>query len=136
VNGAVSYQVQYRLPNGAWYDAPGSPFYNNTVTITGLAPNTTYEWRVRAYCGSWQYSGWTYPVTFTTSGGSSCDPPSWLNTSNVTQNSAVLEWAAVSGAVTYTVEYRVTGGQWYPVPGSPFTATWVNLTGFATQYKL
>src|SRR4249920_415201 len=51
VYGAQSYQVQYRQSYGSWYDAPGGPFTSNTVTITGLSPNTTYEWRVRACCG-------------------------------------------------------------------------------------
>ena len=137
VYGAQSYSVQYRLPNGTWYNAPGSPFNSTTAVITGLSPGTTYEWRVRANCGYNQYSGWTTPITFTTLGGSSCDPTSWLNTSNITSNSAVLEWAPVPGAVNYAVEYRVVGGTWYPVPGSPFTATWVNLNGLSpsTNYE-
>ncbi len=137
VYGAVSYTVQYRMVNGSWYDAPGNPFQTTTATINGLAPNTSYEWRVRSNCGNWQYSGWTTPVLFTTSGGSSCDPPVWLNTSSITDNSAVFEWGPVSGAVSYTVEYRVVGGNWYPVPGSPFTVTWVNVVGLSpsTNYE-
>jgi len=135
--GAVSYTVQYRLPYGTWYDAPGSPFSSSMATITGLSQSTTYEWRVRSNCGNWQYSAWTSPVTFTTSSCASCGATSWLNTSNVTSNSAVLEWGPVPGAVNYAVEYRVVGGNWYPVPGSPFTATWVNLTGLSpsTNYE-
>ena len=69
VPGADSYSVQTRLPGGTWYYTPGSPYYSSTsVTVDGFLPNTTYEWRVRANCWGGEYSPWTYPVTFTTSG--------------------------------------------------------------------
>lgn len=69
VPGAVSYSVQRRLPNGLWYYISGSPFYTTTVTDAGLAPNTTYQWRVRANCGTNVHSYWTNGVTFTTAMG-------------------------------------------------------------------
>ena len=38
----------------------------NPYTYTGLTANTTYDWYVRADCGSGQYSAWVGPNTFTT----------------------------------------------------------------------
>ena len=77
VAGAVSYSVQFRQPWDSWNYVPGSPFYNNLVTIYGLQPNTTYEWRVRANCSGGEYSAWTTGVRFITEGSySNCEPPS------------------------------------------------------------
>lgn len=136
VAGAQSYSVQTRLLNGTWYDVPGGNVYNTNVTVYNLNPNTTYQWRVRANCNSWQYSEWTYPVTFTTL-GATCETPGWLYASNVTQNSATLTWAAVSGASSYSVEWRLPGGTWYNLSGGPFTETWAPISGLdpGTTYE-
>jgi hypothetical protein len=136
VSGAQSYSVQTRIPNGTWYNVPGSPVSGTNITVTWFLPNTTYQWRVRANCSYGESSYWSSPVTFTTLGGSSCDAPSWLGTNNITSTSATLDWEAVSGAMEYMVQYRVSGGSWYDVPGSPTTQTWINLSGLqpGTEY--
>ena len=128
VPGADSYSVEIRLPNGTWYPVAGSPVTGTSITATGLDPATTYQWRVRANCGNGQYSNWTYPVSFTTL-GSVCHAPTWLYTSNITQTSATLGWSSVSGAASYSVQWRLPGGPWYDVPGSPSTSTWISLNG-------
>lgn len=135
--GAQSYSVQIRLLNGNWYDLPGNPYYNTWASATGLNPNTTYQWRVRANCGYYQYSNWTYPVNFTTLGGYSCDRPYWLYTSNITQTSATLNWEGVYGAYNYTIEFRTANGNWYILPGGPFSGTWTNVNGLqpGTNYE-
>ena len=124
VSGAVSYAVQTRVPNGTWYTVPNSPFNNTTTTVDWFLPNTTYEWRVRANCYNGEYSYWTYPVTFTTSGWGYCDAPGWLYTNNITQTSATFDWDPVSGAQSYALQYRLAGGSWWDVPGGPWTQTW------------
>src|SRR6187551_45269 len=50
VYGAQSYSVQSRIPNGTWYNVPGSPVSGTSINVTWFLPNTTYEWRVRANC--------------------------------------------------------------------------------------
>ena len=137
VSGASSYSVQYRLPGGTWFYIPGSPFQNSPAQVFNLTPGTTYEWRVRANCYGGLHSAWSPALQFTTLGSASCNAPSWFNESNITQTSAVLEWNSVSGAVSYTVEYRISGGTWYQAPGSPFTNTWVNLVNLqpSTAYE-
>jgi hypothetical protein len=135
--GAESYTVQTRLPNGTWYTIPNSPTTNNWVTVNGLSPNTTYEWRVRSNCWGGQYSDWTYPTVFTTTGYYNCIAPNWLYTSNITQTSATFGWEAVSGAVSYSIQWRQAGGTWYDLTGGPWTNTWVNVQGFqpGTAYE-
>lgn len=136
VSGAQSYSIQTRLPNGTWNDVPGGPFFTNSVTVNGFNPSTTYEWRVRSNCYNGQYSNWTYPTTFTTSGGS-CATPSWLNTNSITQTSANFDWDPVSGALNYSLQYRLAGGTWIDVPGGPWTETWHTITGLSpgTAYE-
>ncbi|MFZ1676073.1 MAG: fibronectin type III domain-containing protein [Saprospiraceae bacterium] len=136
VYGAQNYSVQTRLPNGTWYDIPGGPVNGTSVTIYNLNPSTTYEWRVRSNCGNWQYSNWTWPTSFTTTGGS-CNAPSWLYTTSITQTSATLDWAPVSGAQSYSIQWRYPGGAWYDLPGGPWTETWYNWTGLqpGTTYE-
>lgn len=49
--------------------------------------------------------------------GGGCNVPSGLNASSITQTSATLTWAIVSGAISYNVQYRVNG-----------TSTWTTTT--------
>jgi fibronectin type III domain protein/type IX secretion system substrate protein len=137
VYGAQSYSVQSRIPNGTWYNVPGSPVSGTAITVTWFLPNTTYEWRVRANCTNGEYSYWTSPIVFTTLGSSYCNAPDWLYTTNITQTSATFDWEPVSGAMLYELQYRVVGGSWYNVPGGPFYDTWYTITGLepGTDYQ-
>ncbi len=126
--GANSYTVQMRLPNGDWYDLPGSPTYSSWYTATNLSPCTTYHWRVRANCGNGNYSYWTSPIPFTTQCGYNCEAPYWLHTSSITHNSAVLNWEPVNGAMSYSIQYRPSGGDWQYLPGGPWTGTWASIS--------
>jgi len=66
-SGSVSsWQIEYGLSGftqggGAVVTVSSSPY-----TLTGLSANTTYDWYIRADCGSNGYSNWTGPHTFTT----------------------------------------------------------------------
>lgn len=56
----------------------------------------------------------------------SCNPPTNITVSNITNNSAQVSWAAVSGATGYTLQYRVVGvNSWTTVNNatSPHTLT-------------
>jgi len=75
------------------------------------------------------------------SGGGGTDPepvvcgvPSGLSTSSITASSAVISWGAVSGALSYDVQYRVAGGSW--AQGN-VTGTSANFTGLlaGTTYE-
>lgn len=81
----VSAQLQWNANAGEveWdikYGAPGfnvqtegtlvAGIFDNPYTLTGLTPNTTYSYYVRAVCDSSNSSPWEGPFTFTTL----CDP--------------------------------------------------------------
>lgn len=137
VSGAQSYSVQTRLPGGAWYYVPGSPFMMTSATVNWFDPGTTYEWRVRANCGYGYYSYWSAPMSFTTQGSFTCDIPWGLNTYNITQTTATWDWEPAAGAVSYSVQWRYAGGTWYNLNGGPWSGTSLNVGGLqpGTNYE-
>jgi hypothetical protein len=50
VAGALNYTIQIRTGGGAWVDVNGSPTTDTSITVTGLLPNTLYEWQMRVNC--------------------------------------------------------------------------------------
>jgi len=103
VSGASSYNVDYRPPGYDWITIA-----NGTTSLqwllTGMTPLTTYEWRVRANCTS---GASTYTQTqFTTGAYGSCAAPGGLSASNIAATTATLNWSAVNGAISYSVEYK------------------------------
>ena len=135
-NGAYGYVVQWRYPNGYWYNLGGT-CYNNWVNVTNLDPCTSYEWRVQAICGTGYYSNWCNPCPFITLCNYNCPNPEWLTCMNITGYSATWKWAGCQGADYYSVQWCYPGGQWYDLAGGPFYGTWVNVTNLnpCTNYQ-
>ena len=115
VNGATSYDVDYKPPT-----------YSNWITIaygttslswglTGIDPSTSYEWRVRANCASGT-SDYTQ-TQFTTAAMGACTAPDGLFTTNITGNTVTMNWSPVNGAAFYNVQYKPTS-----------SGTWANAT--------
>src|SRR5687768_6466207 len=123
--GASYYTIQWRYPNGTWYNVPGY-CYQNWITVGNFNACTSYEWRVRSHCGSGYYSNWCYPNYFTTH-CYSCHPPEWLQCYDITDHSATWKWASVYGADYYMIQWRNPGGYWNDLYGGPFYGTWVNV---------
>ena len=105
VSGAVSYNIQYRPTGTSTWSTTASIV--NSVTISGLTPGTTYDFQVQVVCstGTSAFSGST---TFTTL-VISCFVPTGLLATGITATSALLNWTAVTGAISYTIQYRVPG---------------------------
>ena len=62
---AESYNIQYSPQGGSISSASST---TNSYTITGLAQNTTYQIQVQANCGNGNLSGWSQPISVTTTG--------------------------------------------------------------------
>lgn len=72
VADALGYQIQGRpLGSGSWASIKTT---NTTKTVNVLSPGTTYEWRMRTYCGGTTFSDWSSIRTFTTIGTREADP--------------------------------------------------------------
>jgi len=134
VSGATSYNVQYRQTGTSTWSNTTST--STSAAVSGLTCNTGYEFQVQAVCGTTtgSYSG---SATFTTSacGGTSCGTPGGLNATGITQTSATLNWAAVSGATSYNVRARQVGTTTWST--GTVTSTSVNFTGLTcnTNYE-
>jgi hypothetical protein len=122
VSGANSYDVRYRVNGtGTWLDVLG--LTTTTTNITGLTASTAYEFQVRTNC-SGGTSSYSSSATFTTSAAATCAVPSGLGSGSITSSGATVSWTAVSGAVSYDLQYRVNG-----------TSTWTSITGITATSR-
>jgi hypothetical protein len=138
VAGALNYTVQIRELNGIWVDVVGSPTIGTSITVTDLAPNTTYEWKMQVNCANGGYSPWLSAIKFTTGSSNGCATPGSLYADNLSLNAATLNWSAVAGAATYSVDIRIwPGGAWNPVIGSPVATNSITVDGLTafTTYE-
>lgn len=121
VPGALSYNIQYRIVGAPSWSTASSPV--NTYNAAGLAPGSTYEWQVQTVCTGGN-SNYTFSENFVTV-PLSCNSPTGLSTSAVSSSSAILNWNAVGGAVSYTIEYREVG-----------TVPWLSAVSLVNSYNL
>jgi len=68
-------------------------------------------------------------ANFTITAGSSCQTPTGLTSSSITTNSATINWTAVSGALNYTIDYKLNSSATWINAATGTTATSLNLTG-------
>ncbi|MBK6903548.1 MAG: S8 family serine peptidase [Saprospirales bacterium] len=115
-----------------------------TSTVTGSiaipAGATTGNTRMRvsmkynavpSYCEIFAY-GEVEDYTMNISGSApTCNAPGSQSSSNVTSTTATVTWGAVSGASTYDLRYRPSGGSYTQV--SAIAATSYGLTGLAAS---
>jgi len=80
---------------------------SNPYTLTGLTPETSYDFYVQADCGSGDTSIWAGPYTFVTP--VSCPAPSGLNASNIHTDQADLGWIPGSTETMWNIEYGPAG---------------------------
>ena len=80
-----------------------------SFNATGLLPNTSYIWRVQAYCdadGNF-LSGWSDIQTFSTT--SECFQPAPISTTNITATTATLNWEMIAATHHYRIRGNVLG---------------------------
>jgi hypothetical protein len=131
VSGALSYDVDYKeAASGTWINA-ATGTTSLSVNLSGLNQSTLHDWRVRANCSS---SSSAYAsAQFTTSSPASCNAPGGLNASSIDDNSATVSWSAVSGAVSYDVDYKENSSGTWTNAATGTASLSVNLSGLSAS---
>jgi bacillolysin len=118
-NANTTFSVAYRLGNttNAWTSLGNTTA--STINVAGLLPGTLYEWRVRKLCMSLNSAD--VIVQFATT-GAPCNTPTGLLTQQVSPSNAKLTWSAVSGALSYNLQYKTSAA-----------TTWTTVTGITSN---
>ncbi len=69
------------------------------------------------------------------SGGGTCGTPTGLTASSITQTSATISWGAVSGAVSYNVQYKVSSSSTWNTTSTTSTSLGFSGLTAATTYN-
>jgi hypothetical protein len=110
--GANSYNVQYQLVGAStWTTATTT---GTTYTASALTAGSNYQWEVQTVCSTGS-SSFTTATAFTTS--AACGAVSGLAAGTITSSSAALSWTAVTGALSYNLQWQTTGGSFTTVTG-------------------
>jgi GH18 family chitinase len=136
VTGAISYNIQWKLVSATvWNNATSA---SNTLTINNLLSCSDYQFKVASVCSTTSASVYAIPIKFTTICSPTplvCDAPNGLSV--VPQStSATLSWAAISGAVSYNVQWKAANATiWIPATTTFNSLTINNLTS-CTGYQV
>lgn len=130
VNGATSYAVDYKLNSSATWTSFSTAQTGTTASLTGLTASSLYDWRVSATCPSGITSATA--AQFTTTAPAACNAPTGL-TSTPGSTTASLSWTAVSGAVSYAVDYKLNSSSTWTSFSTAQTGTTASLTGLTAS---
>lgn len=106
VNGATAYEVNYRPAGSSVWQFMTVP--GVTAQITGLNPNSTYQYRLRTVCGSSLFSPYSNVFSFSTL--TECKTPQNFSV-NPGLTTATFSWALVPEATSYKLGYRRNDAQ-------------------------
>jgi hypothetical protein len=104
------------------------------VNISSLLPSSNYEWQAQADCGNNNLSTFSALSSFITS-ALPCNTPGSLSATNITTTSATLNWAGVSGAVSYNIQYRIAGNPTWSITTSATNSVNVSSLLAASNYE-
>lgn len=79
-------------------------------SFSNLLPGKTYEVQALSYCNSSKTDSSSYSssVYFTTT--NTCSVPSGMNVSNISSNSATVNWTGTGNPYNYKIRYAILGG--------------------------
>jgi hypothetical protein len=131
VSGATSYDVDYKLSTSSTWAAAVTGTTSTSVNINGLSSSSVYDWRVKTNCSG---STSAYATAqFTTAGTTTCGIPTGLTSTAITASAATVTWAAVSGAVSYDVDYKLSTSSTWVSTGAATASTSKTITGLTAS---
>ena len=114
------------------------PTTTNSQVITGLLDGITYDFHVKAVCGTdWYSENWVSTSATTQSGGITCNAPMGI-TADVNVNTAIISWTPSEGSNSFELEYGTHGfshgnGMVVNTDGTTYT---LNSLEYSTQYDV
>ena len=137
--GALTYNLQWKASSSSTWKTV-SAIAITPVNLTGLTASTTYQFQVQTVCSAGGTSSYSALASFKTTGtapvGGNCGTPTGLTSSSITNTTAAVKWPAVSGALTYNLQWKASSSStWTTISGIAITP--VNLTGLTagTTYQ-
>ncbi|MBU0766000.1 MAG: choice-of-anchor J domain-containing protein, partial [Bacteroidetes bacterium] len=103
---AVSWNIEWDTTGFIQGTGNAENSVGNPFSLTGLSPETSYDYYVMSDCGGGDTSTWAGPYTFTT--GDVCPAPVAVTFSNITDVSADMEWDGLYAA-TWDIELDTAG---------------------------
>lgn len=128
--GAVTYTLQWKVTGATGWNTV-SGINGTSHALSGLAAGTSYTTRVLSVCSSVSSAN-TPSISFTTTAVATCAVPTNPAAGSITSSSAVITWNAVSGAVTYRLQWKLASAStWTTVNNIPGTTH--TLSGLAAN---
>jgi hypothetical protein len=131
VANAISYAVDYKLNTSGTWTSFATAQTGTSTNLTGLTQGSLYDWRVKATCSAG--SGNFVAAQFTTTAPFVCNAPTGLTSSAITSSGATVSWTAVSGAVSYDVDYKLASAGTWTNSISGTTSTSRSITGLTAS---
>lgn len=132
--GANTYQLEYKLATSANWIVLAINLVDTFYVLNSLNYNAQYDWRVKSNC-----INKTSPfVNSSFKTNMFCGTPMDLKVKLVNLNSVDLSWAAVPGALDYTIEYRKSSSStWSPIATtSNLVVNLTSLTGGSYDWRV
>jgi hypothetical protein len=129
VSGSNGYKVQYKTTNATTYSSFTTT--TNTITLTGLSAATGYTYQVQTVCSNTLSSSWSSAAAFATLAASTCAIPSGISVSGITASAATISWTAVTGALSYKLQYKSSAAATFTAVTSNTNS--ISLTGLTAS---
>ena len=121
VNEANSYNLRYKISSHTvWTDETSN---SNSFALIELDGGTEYEFQVKSVCAV-ETSNYSTSSKLTTL-VEGCGSATALSVSEITTNSAILNWTGVSESIDYNIRYKLES-----------SSTWIEATSTATSLSL
>lgn len=132
VTGSSYYRVEYKQTGSDLWIFSGN-ISGTSVSISGLASNTSYDFAVASFCSDSTTIGYS---SFLSKKTDKCSLPIDLIVSSVTTNSAVISWTPLCGSSVFTLQYREQGiTLWTKVSHIPAISYTLTNLQHSTEYE-
>jgi len=105
--------------------------------VSELYTNTQYEYQVQTLCSGTETSSSPFSTSYFFTTSNFCTAPTGLSSTNITSNSATLNWNLAANATKYQLRIRPVGTSSWTNYNKPGSSTFINISGLAalTNYE-